>query len=44
MLKHSLKILNNCEPRVCFNLLDSIIDGAEVGGTDINEETEAACT
>lgn len=41
MLKHSLKILNNCEPRVCFNLLDSIIDGAEVGGTDINEETEA---
>uniref|UniRef100_A0A8W8JN00 Reverse transcriptase domain-containing protein n=1 Tax=Magallana gigas TaxID=29159 RepID=A0A8W8JN00_MAGGI len=46
MLKHSLKILNNRDPKVCFKLFDSIIVpiltyGAEVWGTDINEEIEA---
>lgn len=46
MLKQSLKILNNREPRVYFKLFDSIIVpiltyGAEVWGTDINEEIKA---
>lgn len=45
MLKYFLKILNNCDFKVCFKFFDSIIVfiliyGVEVWGIDINEEIE----
>lgn len=46
MLKHSLIILNNREPRVCFKLVDTIVVPiliyvADVWGTYINKKIEA---